>query len=222
MHDSNDLFSYRETTPLQSISRTVRHSMHSARSTVISIPSAAPSPPIVSRPVSFGSFLNGDSQHTLRGRKPTPDVFEGSPILSPEILESVPRVSSSIGEDPVSLARWDTTLPERRFLLLGYRMRLQIWDCSDLGCLSETLNVSSEAFGGGFVVHAALIPSLRSARDPFRSSRPLLGILLQDPSSQHCTFVLYSLRTQRVVKKHRFTGVAIDFTAADTSIVLVR
>ena len=47
-------FSPREPTPLESFSRTIRNYVPSS----IPIPSAAPSPPRVSRPVSFGSFLS--------------------------------------------------------------------------------------------------------------------------------------------------------------------
>ena len=48
-HSGND----REPTPLEAFSRTIRNYVPSS----IPIPSAAPSPPRVSRPVSFGSFL---------------------------------------------------------------------------------------------------------------------------------------------------------------------
>jgi len=219
MYGSNGYYINRERTPMENISRTVRHSMHSVRSSVISIPTAAPSPPTVSRPVSFGSFLHGgDSQRTVRNRNPPSNAYDDpTPHSSIVASHTVP----ARGDDAILWTRWDTTLPDRRFLLVGYRSGIQIWDCSDLGRLNEILSTSStKALGDGTIVHAAFIPHLRSADDPLQASRPLLGLVLQD--SSHCSFVLYSLRTHRVVKKHRFTGTAIDFAASESCIVLVR
>ena len=53
--DDADCFDdHSDPTPLETFSRTIRNYVPSS----IPIPSAAPSPPRVSRPVSFGSFLN--------------------------------------------------------------------------------------------------------------------------------------------------------------------
>ena len=51
---TDDFFSCSDPTPLETFSRTIRNYVPSS----IPIPSAAPSPPRVSRPVSFGSFLS--------------------------------------------------------------------------------------------------------------------------------------------------------------------
>ena len=62
-HSAND---HREPTPLEAFSRTIRNYVPSS----IPIPSAAPSPPRVSRPVSFGSFLT-TTQATSASVPPT-------------------------------------------------------------------------------------------------------------------------------------------------------
>ncbi|TFK53256.1 hypothetical protein OE88DRAFT_1696117 [Heliocybe sulcata] len=97
----------REPTMLESFSRTVRTYVPSS----IPIPSAAPSPPRVSRPVSFGSFMS--SSPALRGdRHPS----AGSPGYDPVVLDSdeegeprgVVAYPGAKDEEDVVWAGWDT------------------------------------------------------------------------------------------------------------------
>ncbi|KAJ3730564.1 hypothetical protein C8R42DRAFT_11268 [Lentinula raphanica] len=48
--------------------------------------------------------------------------------------------------DVIVSARWDHSLPGRRLLFLSYHPTgMQIWDCTDLGSISEVLNLPSES-----------------------------------------------------------------------------
>ena len=64
----------------------------------------------------------------------------------------------------------------RRLLLIGYRTGLQAWDTTNLGSVSEVLNLRGAAWGD--VVSAGVLPTpLPGARDEFEGQRPLLGIV---------------------------------------------
>jgi hypothetical protein len=63
----------------------------------------------------------------------------------------------------------------RRLLLLGYRSGLQIWDCTNLGSVSEIVNIS----GGdswGKVTFVSVLPTPRND-EVFASQRPLIGVV---------------------------------------------
>lgn len=61
-------------------------------------------------------------------------------------------------------------------LLLGYSNGLQIWDCTDLGSVSEVLNLSTPHWGA--VRYAQILPRpATEADDEFAEQRPLVGIL---------------------------------------------
>ena len=80
----------------------------------------------------------------------------------------------------------------RRLLILSYiPSGLQIWDCTDLGTVTEVLNLNFSGaewkeleFDVGRVVYAALLSSsvnrsdsVRDKSDSFREDRPFLGIM---------------------------------------------
>ena len=82
--------------------------------------------------------------------------------------------------DPVLWSRWDQLLDKnklaRRLLFLGYSMGLQIWDCTNLGAVSEILNLSKSDWGP--VDFAGVLhPPPPSEVDPFVSQRPLIGMV---------------------------------------------
>lgn len=63
----------------------------------------------------------------------------------------------------------------RRLLLLGYSTGLQIWDCTNLGSVSEVLNLSGLDWGR--VNYAGVLPRPSSLKDDaFAAERPLIGI----------------------------------------------
>lgn len=66
--------------------------------------------------------------------------------------------------------------PTSRILLLGYRNGIQIWDCTNLGSVSEVLNLSGIEWSD--VITAAVLPDplVSDSRDLFVAERPLLGI----------------------------------------------
>lgn len=64
----------------------------------------------------------------------------------------------------------------RRLLFLGYKTGLQIWDCTNLGSVTEVLNLTHPTWGA--VESAAILPPPpRAQNDAFRELRPLLGIM---------------------------------------------
>jgi hypothetical protein len=65
-----------------------------------------------------------------------------------------------------------------RLLLLAYTSGLQIWDCTNLGAVSEILNLNGLEWRR--VTFAATLPSPpthKSKTDSFRDERPLIGIM---------------------------------------------
>ncbi|BGP39890.1 hypothetical protein JCM10450v2_003864 [Rhodotorula kratochvilovae] len=129
----------------------------------------------------------------------------------------------------VAWARWDALPGEgddlRRILILGYSAGgLAVWDCSNLDCWSEVLNLPTlecalddqlrKQFLPGVerVVGAVVVPSSASASDPLAADRPLLAILarsaVSSSSHQSSAVFLYSLRTHRIVSTVPVSGIA--------------
>ena len=58
--------------------------------------------------------------------------------------------------------------------MLGYPSGLQLWDCSNLGSVSELLNLAGAQWGA--VEFAGVLPDPpRTTEDVFRPKRPLIG-----------------------------------------------
>ena len=58
--------------------------------------------------------------------------------------------------------------------MLGYPTGLQLWDCSNLGSVSELLNLTGPEWGA--VEFAGVLPDpLDAAGDLYRQKRPLIG-----------------------------------------------
>ena len=194
---------------LENFSRTVRNYVPSS----IPIPTAAPAPPHVSRPVSVGNFMpstllstspaspainkrrgssgSGVGTNDWRARNAgqfgmggLDDVF-GSDEEDVVIDNARGALSNTsypgvTDGDPIHWSRWDQLLDEsklaRRLLFLGYSMGLQIWDCTNLGAVSEILNLSKSDWGR--VAFAGVLhPPPPSQVDPFVSQRPLIGVV---------------------------------------------
>lgn len=86
-----------------------------------------------------------------------------------------------VGEgDMILWSKWDQLrvdfIHSRRLLFLGYSSGLQIWDCTNLGSVSEVLNMSDSDLGRiEFAGVLAASPSFGT--DSFISQRPLIGIM---------------------------------------------
>ncbi|KAJ3553080.1 hypothetical protein NM688_g3809 [Phlebia brevispora] len=222
----------REPTTLESFSRAIRGYVPSS----IPIPSVVPTPPRVSRPVSFGSFLTpnraesspvrrrgsgaDNSNWKRRGSDVSIDhrrmMSLGDPRVD-EIEEAVLNLDEDFppsetqrpslttypgtitGEEIVcatfgELRDGDTS---RRLVMLGYQSGLQIWDCTNLGSVTEVLNLSGSAWGRVEVIEVLSNPRSGNT-DEFRAKRPLIGFL---STSDVNVVIIYSLRTHEVVKK---------------------
>ena len=58
--------------------------------------------------------------------------------------------------------------------MLGYPSGLQLWDCSNLGSVSELLNLAGPEWGA--VQFSAILPDpLSGVDDAYRPKRPLIG-----------------------------------------------
>ncbi|KAH9910661.1 uncharacterized protein BXZ73DRAFT_57927 [Epithele typhae] len=240
----------RDPTPLETFSRTIRNYVPSS----IPIPSAAPSPPRVSRPVSFGSFLSPSA--------PTAPVLHAAspPPSSPEWRRPVSGATQSRGhrssgempvfsldddvlreEEPerratrypgvgdtesILWAGWDTlssvidgsgeTPKSRSVLMLGYPSGVQIWDCLNLGSVSELLNLTGAQWGA--VEFAGVLPDITNpAEDEFRQKRPLIGF--SSRTAQGTDFVVYSLRSHEVV--HRLPVIGLTSFAASSQFIVL-
>ncbi|GAA5910003.1 hypothetical protein JCM8208_006410 [Rhodotorula glutinis] len=149
--------------------------------------------------------------------------------------EQMHEASEAVGEqtlpelgERIAWARWDA-LPHdqgpRPILILGYSSGgVAVWDCSDLECWHELLNLPTldcafddddkirKLFRHGVesVVGAAIVPppSSTSALDPLKAHRPLLAILARPIShkTSSSVVVLYSLRHHRVVSTVSIPG----------------
>ncbi|KDQ51941.1 hypothetical protein JAAARDRAFT_40559 [Jaapia argillacea MUCL 33604] len=224
----------KEPTMLESFSRTFRNYVPSS----IPVPSAGPTPPRVSRPVSFGSFLTAsgavtsmaprrgtttsgkrrDSGTHIHGSPPFEALFESDheDDLVREGLTSYPSINT---DDEIIWARWDSLSDggmSRRILFVGYRAGFQIWDCTSLGSISEFLNLSDAQWGQ--VTFASVLPSpTASHADRFADDRPLVGIVSHLRGIPEC--IIYSLRRHRIVKKLSFPGLRTISPNADFIIV---
>ncbi|OBZ65051.1 hypothetical protein A0H81_14964 [Grifola frondosa] len=246
----------RELSTLETFSRTIRNYVPSS----IPIPSAAPSPPRVSRPVSFGSFLTPSMSPGFRGGKggiPDASKRRGSDASSSRPRDrsgwNGQRVTETSGdvavfsldddavqEEPrethrpftrypgvedveeILWAGWDNLIEDNSakptcVLMLGYPTGLQIWDCSNLGSISELLNLSGPQWGA--VEFARVLPNPPlSAADQFHAKRPLSGFCMSQ-TGEWPDFLVYSLRTHEVVKRLPIIGLR-SFSAAAQFVVL--
>ncbi|KAF8638773.1 hypothetical protein AX17_001968 [Amanita inopinata Kibby_2008] len=249
----------REQSTLESFSRTLRTYVPS--SIHIPIPRSAPSPPLVSRPVSFGSFSASKDtpsqdvgafqhgRHEFERQSRTSANYHaraksyalgtaettGSGVAralqvdryrdtSRERLTQPLRGMSYPGSDathadPILWARWDR-VNDRRLLILAYPSGFQLWDCTDLGSVTEVLNLnvkSPEWLGGGEIVHVSVLPSpssqtLRQFGDPLAGDRPLLGIVLNlNGHRDSSTLFIYSLSRQYLIQRVPITGLVVTF-----------
>lgn len=242
----------REPSALESFSRTIRGYVPSS----IPIPSVAPTPPRVSRPLSFGTLLSPtrstSSSHSRgadlgettkrRGSDVSPDQrmrwHEQRPIseendgavfsLDEEVAtESVQpsfstRYPSSSNAEDIVWTSWDSIeagdVTPRRVLLVGYPGGFQIWDCSNLGSISEILNLSGPEWTD--VQMAAVLPNplAASSSDPLSGRRPAVGII-RSPKQGATEFLVYSLRSHVVVKSIKLPSL-VSFTASRDFVVL--
>ncbi|KAF8890452.1 hypothetical protein BD779DRAFT_1517758 [Infundibulicybe gibba] len=226
----------REPTMLESFSRTVRNYVPSS----IPIPSAAPSPPLVSRPrhdefdggnrrpirgQRYGSSVDEEGEYSERGYASGSGLAQAMRRGHQDGTTSYPRVSTSGRGDPILWARWDS-LGSSRLLLLAYASGLQIWDCTNLGSVSEVLNLSTqEAMDSGRIVHAAVLPRRHQASDddPWSGVRPLLGILtapLEARDDSYSIFQVYSLSRHQTLKQLTISGSADMFLSSPEFIVI--
>ncbi|KAI0693476.1 hypothetical protein BC835DRAFT_1071237 [Cytidiella melzeri] len=240
---------HREPSTLESFSRTIRSYVPSS----IPIPSASPTPPRVSRPVSFGSFLTPSRVGTPATRVLSPPVHgrrsRGSDAnadyrrhltewrdqfaedelntavfnLDEDAQPTVPHTkypSGNHGED-IIWSRWDS-LPasdgtsSRRVLLLGYCTGMQIWDCTDMGSISEILNLTGVQWTDILQAQVLPAPPPGSKPDPRVDQRPLLGILRTARDVEELLF--YSLRTHTVVHTASFHSL-VSFAAGSQFII---
>lgn len=112
-----------------------------------------------------------------------------------------------------------------RVLGLGYSSGgVAVWDCSNLECWSEVLNLPTldcafdsklrKQFRHGIdrVVGASVVPSPAptspESPDPLAEDRPLLAILARPASHQSSAVFLYSLRSHRIVSTVPVSGTA--------------
>lgn len=230
----------REPTMLEAFSRAVRDYVPSS----ISIPTAAPSPPRVSKPVSFGSFdvhsrfspAASEERHTqvphhrrrLSGASGTHHPSGSTRVYSGHPLEPDPLLGSeedgdtgasskptspstaypTVGEgDPVVWSRWDTLMQQdapRCILFLGYPCGCQIWDCTDLGSVSEILNLTASSWGRISFAGVLASPPLTDD-DHLRGLRPLIGVICH--LNAESFMVIYSLRSHQIVKRLPFRNV---------------
>ncbi|KAI0051493.1 hypothetical protein FA95DRAFT_1534680 [Auriscalpium vulgare] len=214
----------RQPTRLEGLSRTMRSYVPSSIS--IPIPSAAPSPPRVSLPVSFGSFMSptgapeeqGDRRRswgTDAGGKTLEEVL----ALSENERPGLSRYPGSDQGESITWARWDTLNPgrARRLLFLGYRSGLQIWDCSQLDSITEVLNLPSTDWG--HVWSAAILPPPSTTLDDrFSRARPTVGVIAKRPL-QNPEFIVYSLAAQQVLEKLFVPGL-VSFSSSPNFILL--
>ncbi|KAF9237016.1 hypothetical protein BU15DRAFT_88909 [Melanogaster broomeanus] len=222
---------------LETFSRTVRNYVP----TSIPVPTAAPSPPRVSRPVSFGSFMGvnlgassspsaGDrhrsralgSQPSSRGKGLHSDSSEVDVTIfgseDEDVAPENPRLTAypTVGEgDSILWSRWDSLAQlnskPRRVLFLGYSSGIQMWDCTNLASVSEVLNLSGPSWGR--VTFAGVLPPPSPADDgQLINLRPLIGLISKTRGQS--IMIIYSLRSHEVVKRLPFRSVS-SFTSSN-------
>ncbi|GJE97284.1 hypothetical protein PsYK624_135000 [Phanerochaete sordida] len=243
----------REPSALESFSRTIRGYVPSS----IPIPSVAPTPPRVSRPLSFGTLLSptrGVSSSSSRSRGPDleettkrrgSDVSadhrarwrEQQPVLdendgavfsldeevAPEAIRPTfaTRYPGTNSGEEILWSAWDSIEANgssRRVLLVGYRSGFQMWDCSNLGSISEILNLSGSEWND---VHMAAVlpnPLESGSADPLADQRPAIGIV-RSSTPETAEFLVYSLRSHTIVKSSKLPSLH-TFTASRDFLVL--
>jgi hypothetical protein len=210
----------REPTVLQSLTRTIRNYVPSSVPLSIPIPTAAPSPPAVSRPVSFGSFSQPRtvSHHTEPTDSDLPP-FDGGVFASDEDLEGIgvlrrkanpyPTSPGSEQHDEIIWSKWDRS-QGYLLLILGYTGGIQIWDCTDLRNAQEILNLKA-----GRVLTASVLPSASpKERLP---DQPLLGMITTNGNED--TFIIYSLSRHHIIQSLTIPGL-YTFNSTGQFIVL--
>jgi hypothetical protein len=75
----------------------------------------------------------------------------------------------------------------RRLLFLGYSMGLHIWDCTNLGTVSEILNLPKPPWGRVAFAGVLHAPP-RSEVDPFVAQRPLIGVNVSELVSKLASY----------------------------------
>ncbi|KAF9447927.1 hypothetical protein P691DRAFT_760359 [Macrolepiota fuliginosa MF-IS2] len=147
-------------------------------------------------------------------------------------LASCPRSSTDTHANLIAWARRDI-VSQRRVLVIGYTPGVQIWDCHDLGSVTEILNLTSPSeqwilddsigrqTGLNTFVCAGVLPDLNDIYgDLLVSYRPLLRILMSDSDSTCSAFFVYSLKTHQIVQRISLPGIASTFEANHHFIVI--
>ncbi|KAI0059285.1 hypothetical protein BV25DRAFT_1961843 [Artomyces pyxidatus] len=216
---------------MEGISRTMRSYVPSSIS--IAIPSASPSPPRVSLPVSFGSFMTPSSSTPSRGtdrrrswgtdagKKTLDEVLALDGQRESDTRPSLARYPGSDEGERITWAKWANVSAaaqrrERRLLFLGYISGLQIWDCTNLDSIVELLNLPNPDWGR--IWSADVLPTPSSSDDQFARARPLVGAIAKR-SGQHPDFIVYSLATHRVVKKLSVVGLVSS--SANSNFIII-
>ncbi|KIK97003.1 hypothetical protein PAXRUDRAFT_825396 [Paxillus rubicundulus Ve08.2h10] len=230
----------RQPTMLENFSRTVRNYVP----TSIPVPTAAPTPPRVSRPVSFGSFMgvnlgslnspamgrNISDRHRRHATESLPssrakEALDGEDFGSedegapPENLRLTAYPTVSEG-DTILWSRWDTLTQHnskpRRVLFLGYPSGFQMWDCTNLASISEVLNLHGPSWEHATFA-GALPPPPVADDDQLTSLRPLIGAISKIRGQSF--MVIYSLRSHEVVKRLPFHNVSSFASSNDFTII---
>ncbi|KAF9024568.1 hypothetical protein BDZ89DRAFT_1068964 [Hymenopellis radicata] len=139
----------------------------------IPIPAAAPSPPLSSSFFDDAGIPSGLAQAMYK---------------------------STTGVDPILWSRWDS-LRDTRLLILGYATGLQVWDCSNLGAVTEVLNLTDCP---DVAIYAAVLPG-----------HTALGILTRDYN-----FLVYSLTLHHIIQRIPLSTPAHTFSANNEYIVI--
>ena len=61
--------------------------------------------------------------------------------------------------------------------MLGYRSGLQLWDYTDVGSVSEVLNLSGPQWGAVEMLNVLPEPRRSGLEDSAKTQRPLIGFL---------------------------------------------
>ncbi|KAH7923186.1 hypothetical protein BV22DRAFT_1015894 [Leucogyrophana mollusca] len=145
------------------------------------------------------------------------DEDQESTFAGDQRLTSYPTVGEG---DTIMWSRWDTlselTLKPQRLLFLGYSSGFQLWNCTNLGSVSEVLNLSGPSWG--LVTFAGVLASPRvSDKDQIGDQRPLIGVVskVRDQS----TMSVYSLRSHQVVKRFQLPNVSTFVSNSNFTII---
>ncbi|KAJ3733230.1 hypothetical protein DFJ43DRAFT_995727 [Lentinula guzmanii] len=106
--------------------------------------------------------------------------------------------------DTIVSARWDHSFNGRRLLLLSYYPPgIQIWDCTDLGSISEILNLPSDS------VRQLIADDTKPKEDTPDMVIEYAGIISQGSTDAYTLLLIYSLVEHRISKKLRIPGLSI-------------